>query len=86
MIFTYLMISDDEHFFHVLFGHLHFLFGKISTQFSCTFFNQVVCFMLSCMSCFCILDIKPLLVILCANIFTHSVDCLVILSIASFGM
>ena len=86
MIFTYLMISDDEHFFHVLFGHLHFLFGKISIQFSCTFFNQVVCFMLSCMNCFYILDIKPYWSYYVQIFFTHSVGCLVILSMASFGM
>ena len=57
-------------------GHLHFLFGKMSTQFLCPFFNQVVCFwMLSCMSCFYILDINYLLVTSFANISSYSVSC-----------
>ena len=42
--------------------------------------------MLSCMSCLCILDINPLLVISFANIFSHSVGSLFILSEVSFAV
>ena len=34
--------------FHVPIGHLHFLFGKMSFQFFCPFFTQVVFVMLNC--------------------------------------
>ena len=40
--------------------------------------------LLSCMSCLYILEIKPLLVALFADIFSHSVDCLFILFMVSF--
>ena len=36
-----LMISDDEHRFHVPVGHLYVSFGKMSIQFLYPFFNQV---------------------------------------------
>ena len=45
-----------------------------------------VLLMLSCKSCFYILDINPLSVILFANIFSHSVGCLFILSMVSFAV
>ena len=45
-------------------GHLHFLFGKLSIQFFCPFFNGTFDFFfflkLSSMSCLCILDINSL--------------------------
>ena len=40
-------------------GHLCVLFGKMSTQVFCPFFNQVVFLILSCMSCLYILYINP---------------------------
>ena len=43
-------------------------------------------FVLSCMSALYILDINHLSDILFANIFSHSVDCLFILSIVSFDL
>ena len=53
----------------------------------CSFFNHVVCFLiLSCLSCIYILDINPLSVISFANIFSHSVDYIFILSIACFAV
>ena len=67
-------------------GHLHFLFGKMSTQLFCPFFNQVVFLMLSHMCCSYTLDINPLRVISFANIFSHSVGCLFVLSMVSFAM
>ena len=45
-----------------------------------------VLLMLSCMSCLYILDTNPLLVISFANIFSHSVGCLFILSTVSFAV
>ena len=55
---------------------LHILFGKISIQFFCPFFNLVVWFilMLSCISCVYMLDNNSLLFISFANIFSHSVS------------
>ena len=67
-------------------GHLHILFGKMSVPFFCPFFNWVAYpLMLSCMSCLYILDINLLSVIF-ANIFSHSVGCLFILSMVSFAV
>ena len=42
--------------------------------------------MLSCMNCLYILEIKPLLASLFANIFSHSRGCLFILFIVSFAV
>ena len=39
-----LIISDVEHFFHVLVGHLCIFFGEMSTQVFCPFFKGVVGF------------------------------------------
>uniref|UniRef100_A0A8D1TXK4 Uncharacterized protein n=1 Tax=Sus scrofa TaxID=9823 RepID=A0A8D1TXK4_PIG len=39
-----LIISDVEHFFHVLVGHLHIFLGEMSIQGFCPFFNWVVGF------------------------------------------
>ena len=41
---------------------------------------------LSCMSCLYLLDINPLSVVLFANIFSHSLGCLFILSVVSFAV
>ena len=51
---------------------------------SAHFFYCVVCFfILSCLSCLYILETKPLSVVSCANIFSHSLDCLFILFMVS---
>ena len=66
-------------------GDLHFFFGKMSIQFFCPFFNQVVCFFdVELLSCLCMLDINPISVISFANIFSHSIGCLFVLSVVSF--
>ena len=51
-------------------------------------FKSGFCFflMLSCMSCFYVLDINPLSVISFANIFSHSVGCLFVLLMVSFAV
>ena len=69
----HLIISDVEHFFHVLFGYLH-VFREMSVQIFCPFFNWVVGFLLlGCISCLYILEIKPLSVASFATIFSHSI-------------
>ena len=72
--------SDVEHLsLHVPVGHLHSLFGKMSIQFFC----PVFCFFDIELY---ILNINPLSVIPFANIFSHSVGCLFILSVVSFAL
>ena len=85
------MINDVWASFHVPVGHVYVIFGKMSIQVSCPFFNKdflFVClfFMLIFMNCLCILDINPLLVISFTNIFSHSVGCLLVSSMTSFAV
>ena len=47
-------------------------FGEMSVYVFCSFFYWVVCLVLSCMSCLCITEINPLLVVSFAIIFSHS--------------
>ena len=66
-------------------GHLYVFFGKMSMQVFCSFFNEVVCFLdVELYELFNILDINTLLDISFANIYSHSVDCLLLLLIVSF--
>ena len=65
---------------------LHFLFGHKCLFSSPVNFLIKFFFMLSCMSCLYMLDINPLLVIPLANIFSHSVVSLFVLSIISFAV
>ena len=71
---------------------LSVFFGKISIQVFCPF---KLCWMviiiiffliLSCISSLCILDINPLSILSFANIFSHSVDCVFILSVVPFAV
>ena len=59
-------------FFHVFVGHLYIFFGEMSIQGFCPFFHWLV----GCISCLCILEIKPLSVASFETIFSHSVSCL----------
>ena len=66
------IISDAEHFFHVLVGHLYVFLGEMSIQILCPFFNWVVAFLLlSCTSCLHILEIRPLSVASFESIISH---------------
>ena len=74
-------------------GYLHFLSGKMSIHIFCPFIKLgflslfvvvVVVLMLSCMNCLYMWDINPLSVISLANIFCHSVSCLLVLSVISY--
>ena len=46
--------------FHVLFGQVYVFFGKCLFRSSIHFLNRWFVFLLSCMSCLCILEINPL--------------------------
>ena len=90
-----LMVNDVEHLFHVPIGHLHVLFGKMSILFrkmSVHFLLGLFVgfggffLMLSYMSDLYVLDINPLSVVSFANIFSHSVGCLFVLSMVSFAL
>ena len=74
--------------FHVFVSYLYVFYRKMSIQIFSAFFHWVVWvfLILSCMSCLYIWDINPLLAILFANKFTHSVGCLFILSMISFAV
>ena len=71
----------------MVFAHLYVFFGDMSINSSAHFFDCVVFFLiLSCRSCLYILEINPLSVALFANIFSHSMGCLLILFMVSFAM
>ena len=59
-------------------GHLNVVFGEMFIQVFCLFFFFP--FKLSCVNCLYSLAIKPLLVELFADIFSHSVNCLFLVS------
>ena len=81
-----LILSDNEHVFHVPIGHLYVFFGEMSLYVFCPFFDWTVSLLLSRMSCSYILEIKPLLVISIANIFSQSVGYLFLLLMVSFAV
>ena len=68
----------------MLFGHLHVFFGKMSIQ--VLLIGLLVFLLFSCLNYLYTLDLNLLLVISFANIFSHSVGCLFILSIVFFAM
>ena len=69
-----LIIRDVRHFFHELDGHLYLFLGEMSIQVFYPFFSiALLTFLLwSCISCLCILEIKPLSVASFETILSHS--------------
>ena len=72
--------------FHVLAGHLHVFFAKMSIHVFCPCLRLGCFLMLSGMRCLYISDVNPLSVISFADIFSHLLGCLFILLIISFAV
>ena len=73
--------------FYVLINHLYVSLEKHLFRYSAYFLIGLFTFLwLSCMSCFCILEIKHLPVTSFVSIFSQSVCCLFILLVFSYAM
>ena len=79
------MINDVEHLFTCLLAICMSSLKKMFIQFFCLLLNWAFKKILSWMSYLYVLDINSLLVITFANIFSHLVGCLSILSMISFA-
>ena len=82
-----LIISDVEHFFHVLVGHLY-IFGEMCIQdlLPIFFIGLLAFLLLSCISCLYILEIKSLSIASFETNFSHSLSCLFVFFLVSFAV
>ena len=69
-----LIISDIERFFYVPVGHKYIFFGDMSRSSAHFSLGLFAFLLLSCMSYLYILEIKPLLVVSFATIFSYPID------------
>ena len=81
-----LVISDAEHLFMGLLVICRSSLKDCLFRSPVHFWIGLFIFLLSGMSCLCILEIKPLPVASFADIFSHPVDCLFILFMVSFAV